>query len=233
MSGRSGDTVAAVLFDMDGTLADTERLHWRAYGRVLDRFGVAVDLDTYRRRFIAVAGGAEWACAAFRLPIDAATLRAEKAVAYRRLLEEGVSPMPGARAALARLRPRFRLAVATNSVRDEARFVLDRIGLRDLLDAVVAREDYAAAKPAPDAWLAAARALGVAPEACVVVEDTPRGLAAGLAAGMPVVAVPSELTADQDFTGAACVLPSLDALTPALLAGLASAARAGQGRGRG
>ncbi len=230
MSGARQGGVRAVLFDLDGTLADTERLQWQAYSRVLARFGVAVDLDTYRRRFVAVAGGAEWACEAFRLPIDAATLRAEKAVAYRRLLEGGVVAMPGARAALTRLRPHWRLGVATNSVRDEAWIVLERIGLHDLLDTVVAREDYAAAKPAPDAWLAAAQRLGVAPAECVVVEDTPRGLAAGLAAGMRVIAVPSDLTADQDFTGAVAVLPSLDALTPALLERLAPPSGRAQGR---
>jgi len=230
MSGARQGGVRAVLFDLDGTLADTERLQWQAYSRVLARFGIAVDLDTYRRRFVAVAGGAEWACEAFRLPIDAATLRAEKAVAYRRLLEGSVAAMPGARAALTRLRPRWRLGVATNSVRDEAWIVLERIGLHDLLDTVVAREDYAAAKPAPDAWLAAAQRLRVAPAECVVVEDTPRGLAAGLAAGMRVIAVPSDLTADQDFTGAVAVLPSLDALTPALLERLAPPSGWAQGR---
>ena len=81
----------------------------------------------------------------------------------------------------------------------------------------VAREDYAAAKPAPDAYLGAAAALGLAPRACVAVEDTPRGLAAARAAGMRVVAVPGELTADQNFDGAWRRLPSLDALDAALL----------------
>ena len=223
----SPGAIRALLFDLDGTLADTERLQWQAYGRVLARFGATVDLDTYRRRFIAVAGGAEWACEAFRLPLDAAALRALKAVEYRHLLLAGVAPMPGAREALARLRPRWRLGVATNSVRDEVAIVLGHLGVAGLLDAVVAREDYRDAKPAPDAWLAAARALGVEPAACVVIEDTPRGLAAGLAAGMRVIAVPSELTADQDFTGAVRHLPHLDALTAALLDAVAAGASGG------
>jgi beta-phosphoglucomutase-like phosphatase (HAD superfamily) len=89
--------------------------------------------------------------------------------------------------------------------------------LTALLHAVVAREDYGAAKPAPDAYLRAAAALGFAPGACVAVEDTPRGLAAARAAGMRVVAVPGELTADQDFDGAWRRLTSLDALDAALL----------------
>ena len=85
---------------------------------------------------------------------------------------------------------------------------------------MIAREDYAAAKPAPDAYRAAAAALGFAPAACVAVEDTPRGVRAARAAGMPVIAVPGVLTADQDFTGAARRLARLDALTPELLRAL-------------
>ena len=125
--------------------------------------------------------------------------------------------MQGARACLERLRGGWRLAVVTNSTRAEATTILDRLGLTALLHAVVAREDYAAAKPAPDAYLAAAVALGLAPRVCVAVEDTPRGLAAARAAGMRVVAVPGELTADQDFDAAWRRLPSLDALDAALL----------------
>lgn len=209
-----------VLFDLDGTLVDTERLQWKAYATVLAEHGVTVDLETYRVRFIAAAGGPEWACATFGLPFDAPTLRARKTVVYRRLIEAGVPPMPGARDALARLHGEHRLAIATNTARAEVAVVLRGTGLAELLDAIVAREDYAAPKPAPDAYLTAAAAVGLAPADCVVVEDTPRGLQAGRAAGMRVVVVPSDLTRDQDYTGATARLEHLDALTPAFLAAL-------------
>jgi HAD superfamily hydrolase (TIGR01509 family) len=215
MSG--GDAILGVCFDLDGTLVDSERLQWEAYRRVLADHGVDIGLDEYRRHFIAVAGGAEYACRRYGLPFDAATLRARKAAVYHELIAAGVPPIRGARACLERLRDGWRLAVVTNSTRAEATTILDRLGWTALLHAMVAREDYAAAKPAPDAYLEAAAALGLAPPACVAVEDTPRGLAAARAAGMRVVAVPGELTAAQNFDGAWRRLPSLDALDAALL----------------
>jgi HAD superfamily hydrolase (TIGR01509 family) len=210
-----------VLFDLDGTLADTERLHWSAYRHVLLELGVDVGLEEYRRHFILRGGGPDYACAAYRLPIGPDELKARKALPYRALLRDGpIRPLPGAREMLERLHGGHRLAVATNSVRDEAELILGALDFDGLLDAVVAREDYELAKPRPDAYLAAAAALGLAPAECVVVEDTPRGLEAGLAAGMWVVVVPTDLTADGDFTGATCRLGGLEELTPELLAGL-------------
>jgi HAD superfamily hydrolase (TIGR01509 family) len=215
--------IRGVLFDLDGTLADTEPLQWEAYRRVLAPFGVDVGIEEYRRHWIAVEGGAEYACRTYGLPIDAAELRARKATTYRTLIATGVTARPGAREALERLAGRYRLAVATNSVRAEVAIVLDHLDVRGRLDAVVAREDYDVPKPAPDAYRAAARALGLAPEACVVVEDTARGVRAGLAAGCTVVAVPSELTRDNDFTGAARRLEGLDEVTDELLQHLSDA----------
>jgi HAD superfamily hydrolase (TIGR01509 family) len=123
----------------------------------------------------------------------------------------------GARQALERLRPTHRLAVATNSTRAEVDLLLGRLGMRDLLHVVVAREDYVRAKPAPDAYLAAAAALELAPSECVVVEDTQRGAQAGVAAGMKVLAAPHELTFDNDFTACTRRLDHLDELTATLL----------------
>ncbi len=213
----SAAAVRGVLFDLDGTLVDTERLQWEAYRDALREYGVEIGLDEYQRHWIAVAGGSEWACRTYALPITPAALRARKAERYLRRIARGVDAMPGAQAALERLRPAYRLAVATNTVRAELDVILGHTGLGSLLDAVIAREDYATAKPAPDAYLVAAAALGLPPAACVVVEDTQRGTRAGLAAGMRVLAVPSDLTRDNDFGGAARILPGLDALTPALL----------------
>src|SRR5262245_32738669 len=207
-------TVLGVCFDLDGTLVDSEPLQWQAYRRVLAAFGADIDLDEYRRRFIAVEGGAEWACRHWALPIDAAALRARKAAVYRELIATGVPAMPGARDCLERLRGGWRLAVVTNSTRDETSTLLEPLGFTSGVDAVITREDYAQAKPAPDAYLAAAAALRCSPDSGVAVEDTPRGLQSARAAGLRVVAVPHPLTADQDFTGAACRLHGLAALTP-------------------
>ena len=209
--------IRAVIFDLDGTLADTEPLQHEAYNRVLRSFGVEVDMEEYRRHWIAIEGGPEYACRTYRLPITPAELKARKAVAYRSLIDAGVQPMPGARAAVERLRATHRVAIATNTVREEVAIVLGQLGLAGRMHAAIAREDYTTAKPAPDAYLAAAAALGLAPRECVVVEDTQRGVRSGLAAGMAVVAVPSALTADNDFTGCARRLASLDELTAALL----------------
>jgi HAD superfamily hydrolase (TIGR01509 family) len=212
--------IQGVLFDMDGVLADTERLHWAAYRSVLLEHGVDVGLEEYRRHFIARGGGPEYACRTYALPMSADELRARKAPRYLALLRQGVQALPGARAALERLRRTQRLAVATNAARVEADLVLGGLALAPLLDAVVTREDYASAKPAPDAYLAAAAALGLPPAACVVVEDTERGATAARAAGISAIAVPNDLTLDNDFGACRHRLASLDELTPELLARL-------------
>ena len=212
--------VAAVLFDLDGTLVDSERLHWRAYRQILREHRADIDLPEYCQRFIATGGGPEWACERFDLPMDADELRARKAVVYRELIAAGVAPMPGARACLERLHGAWPLAVVTNSARDEASLLLAPLGAKPLLAALITREDYARPKPEPDAYLAAAAALRCAPAACVAVEDTPRGVRAARAAGLRVLAVPGELMAGQDFPGATGHLDGLDALTPALLRSL-------------
>ena len=215
--GRVSAPIRAVLFDLDGTLADTEPLQWRAYREVLLPYGVDIGPEEYQHHWIATAGGAEYACRQYGLEVPPAQLKAEKAVAYRALIDHGVPPRPGAVAAVTRLQPTHRLAVATNSFRDEVDVVLGHLGVLGGLHAIVTRESYPNAKPAPDAYLTAAATLGCTPAECLVVEDSQRGLAAGLAAGMRVVVVPSAFTRTQDFTGSTRRLDSLDQLTHAFL----------------
>ncbi|HZP40017.1 MAG TPA: HAD family phosphatase [Candidatus Binatia bacterium] len=212
--------IRAVVFDLDGVLADTERLQCAAYQTVLRELDVDVDIEEYRRQWIATGFGPEYACRTYRLPIGPDELRARKAAVYVDLLRRGVQAIPGAPGAVARLRATHRIGLATNTVRAETRMILGQLGLTPYFDALVTREDYAAPKPAPDAYLAAARALGVAPAECAVVEDTTRGVRAAVAAGMKAIAAPNELTFDNDFTGASRRIEHLDELTPALLAAL-------------
>lgn len=209
--------IRALLLDFDGTLVDTERLQWRAYCEALAPFGVSVGLDEYRRRFIRLPNGAEWVCRRYALPIAPADLRSRKARAYRALIPQAVVLCPGAAEMLRALGGRRRLAIVTNSVRGEVEAILIHLGVAETFAAVVTREDYAAAKPAGDCHAVAAARLGCAPAECLVVEDTERGVRAGLAAGMRVVAVPSDLTYDNDFSGCIRRLGSLADLTEPLL----------------
>jgi HAD superfamily hydrolase (TIGR01509 family) len=215
--------IRAVCFDLDGTLVDTERLQWQAYRDVLLPFGVDIGLEEYRRHWIAVPGGAEYAQARYGLAVQPAELKRLKERHYRTLIPYAVAPCRGVPAVLERLAPVFDLAVVTNSTREETTVILEHLGLARHFAALITREDYVRAKPAPDAYRAAATRLGRAPEACVVIEDTARGARAGLDAGMHVLAVPSDLTHDHDFGGCARRLDGLDTITPALLRSIGGA----------
>ncbi len=203
----------AVIFDLDGVLIDSEELHYAAYQRVLAQFGVNVGREEYARHWIAAGHGPEYAIAAYRLPVTADQLRDLKNPVYHELLRNHVQLMPGAVEALERLARAYPLALATNSNAVDVGFVVDRFGLRRFFRAIVTREQYARPKPDPDAFLAAAAAIGVPPHRCAVVEDAYKGVLAAHRAGMPCVVVPHAFTADNDFRLAARRLASLDELT--------------------
>ncbi len=206
-----------VIFDFDGVLIDSEILHYRAYSQVLAEFDVRVSPEEYALDWIATGRGPDIAVPKYGLPISPDEVRARKNPIYNRLLCEEVELMPGAREALVRLSAEFPLVVATNSRLADVGFVLDRFGLRGYFRDVVTRERYAESKPAPDAFITAAESLGRPPAACLVIEDAYKGIAAAAAAGIPSVAIPHDLTRNNDFSLAARILDSLDEVTGALV----------------
>lgn len=214
---ESEPTSAAIIFDLDGVLIDSEALQYRAYSQVLARFGVAVSLPEYAQHWIAAGRGPEYAVATYGLAVTAAELRALKHPVYDEILRREITLMLGAIEAVARLSAHFPLALATNSNRSDVDFVLDRFGLRNAFTAIVAREDYARAKPEPDAFLTAAARLGTAPRSCVVIEDAYKGVLAAQRAGAHVIAVPNLFTRENDFSLAAAVVGSLDEVTVPLV----------------
>ncbi len=207
----------AILFDLDGVLIDSERLQHKAYGQVLARFGARITFDEFGMQWTGAGRGAEYAVERYQLPISAAELRAVKSAVYHQIVATELQPMPGAVAALERLAPHFPLAVATNSTRADVDFVMQRLHLADYFQAIVTRENYRHAKPAPDAFEAAAASLGFAPADCVVIEDAYKGIVAARRAGCRVVAVPNDYTRRNDFSASHMRLNSLDELTLACL----------------
>jgi HAD superfamily hydrolase (TIGR01509 family) len=210
--------VKALLFDLDGTLVDTERESAEAMARALAGQGVTIEQSdrdfVIGRSWVAIYErireryGIAWS----RDELIAATAAAREGV----FTELGITVLPGAREAVRRFGDRAR-ALVTGSSRVEARQALVALGLVDAFTPVIAAEDVPRSKPSPDGYLAALAALGVAPEDAVVIEDSAAGIAAGRAAGCTVIAVRAGNFAGQDQSGAHEIIETLDALTDELL----------------
>lgn len=203
----------ALLFDLDGLLADTERLHSRAYREALAEIGVEVSEEEYGEHWIRRGLGIAEMCALRSVTHSPEVLRARKAVLYDQLVRATVQPMPGARALLERLEGKVPMAIATSCFRDAADAVLETLGFHRFFTAVVTGSDVTRPKPAPDLFLEAARRLSTPPARCVALEDAEKGVRSALAGGIRVVAVPNEHTRHHDFSRATLVVESLEDLS--------------------
>jgi HAD superfamily hydrolase (TIGR01509 family) len=183
--------IAAVIFDCDGTLVDSEPLAREAWDVTLASHGytpsdaemeglIGLSFPRVHAHFAERVGGLPEADAFW--PILSGELFA--------LIDARLQVFSDAFETLGALRAQgLALAVASSSARERLEHTLGRAGLLDAFDVSVAGDEVARGKPAPDMFLEAARRLGIEPERCAVVEDSAPGVAAGLAAGMFTVAV--------------------------------------------
>ncbi len=215
-------TIEAVVFDMDGVLVDSEPVLFAATNDVLRLRGASLAQEEYDP----CRGMSEQAFFAllverFGLSDDPQRLADERVrLSLDRMAAGTMLPMHGALACLLSLSSEgYRLALASSSRRLAVNLVVDKLGIRRLLGAVVCLDDVERGKPEPDLFLEAARQLGCAPASCLVVEDAVHGVEAGVRAGMTVVAVPApgQDGTQHEAAGAQCCLETLEHLTPELL----------------
>lgn len=201
----------AVLWDLDGTLGDSEEFHWRSWRDTLGREGVSVSYQ----QFLASFGqkndrilrdwlGPDVGAGRIRRIGDA------KEAEYRRLAaEHGLSPLPGAAEWVARLRDAgWKQAIASSAPRLNVETMLGALKMDGVFDAVIAAEDVTVGKPDPQVFMAAAFRLHVPPSHCIVVEDAAAGIEAARRAGMRSIGVSRTTILEADV-----FVPSLDELS--------------------
>lgn len=216
--------ISGYLFDLDGTLVDSERESGEAMARALaDEHGVTIE-QSDKDYVIGRSWVAIYERLAARYPQitwNRAELIARTAMKRESVFAElGVTVLPGAREVLKWTRGRPR-ALVTGSSRVEALQVLPHISEDAVFDTIFAAEDVPSSKPAPDGYRLAMGVLGLRPEQCVVLEDSVSGIAAGRAAGCLVIAVRAGNFGGWDQSHAHHVIDSLEQLTPSLVDELA------------
>lgn len=216
--------IAAVVFDFDGVLADSEVLHLRAYQQVLDQYGVSLSRDEYYSTYLgfdddgvfrALAAAKGW-----RIDEgDVAGLIAEKSKIFDALEAAADVLYPGAARCIETLSSEYPLGIASGALRHEIEQVLTRARLLDRFRFIVASGDTPRSKPSPDPYARAAELHRLQPGQCLAIEDSAWGIASAKAAGLACVGIthnypPSALGA------ADAVIDTLGEFVPAFIRSL-------------
>jgi len=214
----------AILFDLDGTLVDSERENVESVVLAVRRWGA--ELTAEERAFVI---GHSWneiharIVSNHALDVPMPELIAAAVDEKRALVAAGYRPLPSTVAAVRRLARRSKMAVVSGASHGEVVDALESLGVIDAFAFVMGAEDYPRGKPEPDPYLMAMERLGAAPARAVVIEDATPGILSARAAGARVVAVRAGNFSGYDLSAADVVVDTLDEVTDELVARLIGA----------
>ena len=183
----------AVIFDLDGLLADTEIISLKVYQELLSDFGIPFTEETYSRDYSGhrEEENVQRFLDTYDLPWNFDQTLAKVYELEAQILAQGVNLKKGAKNLLTYLQKEgVPIALATSSVESRARMILDSNGILSLFDHLVFAKDVKRSKPYPDIFLKACSDLNVLPENCLVLEDSEAGIEAASRAGIPVICIP-------------------------------------------
>ncbi len=210
--------IQAIIFDLDGLMADSEPLAKDAWRAFLATFGHPLNEETINAMLgLRMMDAARLVKERFDLPLSVEQIATQRSDLFLASLAGNLQPMPGLGELLKAVDARgLRRAVATSSPSFYAPVALREIGAADGFEVIVTGDTVPLGKPAPDIYLAAAQALALSPDVCLALEDSPKGVRAAKAAGMRCIAIPNALTVDLDLSPADEILPSLSVVAERL-----------------
>ena len=201
--------ISGILFDFDGIIVDSERLHWAAFNQVLSK---PISWDDYVETLI---GFDDRDAFNFLFPNigknELEELITKKAAAFQELLEsDGAAALPGAVELIRSLSGNIPLAICSGALREDILPILGKLGIENAFDTIVTADDTHISKPDPAPYRLAAKRLGVSDG--LAIEDTPVGIASAKGAGLKVLAVTNSY-AREFLTEADRIVDSLEGIT--------------------
>src|SRR5467141_1800697 len=209
LSGRG----KALLFDIDGTLADTDALHLEAFNQVLGPRGHVFDHARFTRELQGFSNASiSERFLADEPPQRQATIIGEKEEAFRKLVAGQIQPVPGLMTLLARAdRANIPMVAVTNAPRLNAEMLLSGLGIMDRFKALVIGDELAHGKPHPMPYLEGLRAVGAAPNLSLAFEDSRSGVQSASTAGIATIGIRTSLShADMVAAGALMTARTFD-----------------------
>ncbi len=206
--------IEAVIFDMDGVIANSEPIHDKASDIVLKRYGIKLDKSMDSKINDEFRGCTEeffWKtfCKRFRLKQNYKKLMKEKQIVYLELIKEHLEPIPGSVELIKNLKTKYKIGLASSSSSKEIGFILKKLKIKKYFDVITSGEFVKNSKPAPDIYLETARKLGIKPENCLVFEDAVNGVKAAKAAGMKCIAITTSF-GKKDLKGTDLIIDSFE-----------------------
>lgn len=187
--------IKAVIFDMDGVLVDSERIHYLAYNKLLRKHGKEISKEYFKRKLFGVPAKQNFIKIFSEQGenIDETKsdeLAKEKDKYYREISQSELTSFDGATELLKLLRKNgLKTALATSASKENVEMVIKKFGWENYFDAVVTADDVKKGKPDPEIFLKAGKFLGVNSQECIVIEDSKHGIEAAKKAGMKCIAV--------------------------------------------
>lgn len=213
----------AAIFDMDGVLVDTYHAHFQSWLLMAKRAGLSFTEAEFAPTFGRTSReiiAHFWGDGRYN-DAEIAALDAEKEAAFRKIIAENFPTMPGIKKLLDDLYVTgWKLAVGSSGPPENVALTLDRLGKRDLFNAIVTGMDVTRGKPDPQVFLLAAKRLEMPVSRCVVIEDARLGVAAAHAAGMAAVGLVSTGRTREELADADLVADSISDISPRLLCNL-------------